>query len=125
MGEYATCGRTLARPCQNDLRWVKLPIMSGTHQAAGGRQTYRDAVASEVRAATARAKMSQKSLSEATGIRPSTLSRLWHGRYAFDVEQLDLIAQATGTRLTDLVSPPGYEATTRQYAPSNRPALAA
>ena len=56
----------------------------------------REAVAAEVRAATARANLTQAELSAKSGISTSALTRKWHGRTSFTIEELIAVASATG-----------------------------
>lgn len=59
-------------------------------------QSYSEQVAGEVRAAIGRANLTQSAVSAKTGISGATLSRKLSGKVAFDVEELNLIAQALG-----------------------------
>lgn len=59
-------------------------------------QSYSEQVAGEVRAAIARANLTQSAVSAKTGISGATLSRKLSGKVAFDVDEIALIAEALG-----------------------------
>ncbi|NII42261.1 transcriptional regulator with XRE-family HTH domain [Curtobacterium flaccumfaciens] len=59
-------------------------------------QSYSEQVAGEVRAAIGRAGLTQSAVSTKTGISGATLSRKLSGKVAFDVEELNAIAEALG-----------------------------
>lgn len=59
-------------------------------------QSYSEQVAGEVRAAIARANLTQSAVSAKTGISGASLSRKLSGKHAFDVDELARIADALG-----------------------------
>jgi transcriptional regulator with XRE-family HTH domain len=60
-------------------------------------------VAEEIRVLLARRKMSANQLAQVTGIKQSSLSRRMTGETAFDMDDLELIADALGVVVTDLM----------------------
>ncbi|MFZ3102801.1 MAG: helix-turn-helix transcriptional regulator [Desulfitobacteriaceae bacterium] len=51
-----------------------------------------------------RRKMTQKALAEATGIRPNTISAMWHGRIKrLEIDQLDRICESLGCQPGELL----------------------
>jgi transcriptional regulator with XRE-family HTH domain len=60
-------------------------------------------VAEEIRVLLARRKMSANQLAQLTGIKQSNLSRRMTGETAFDLNDLELIADALGVAVTDLM----------------------
>ncbi len=63
----------------------------------------RDAIAAEVRAATARAGFTQKELAERIGISSTALNKKWHGATSFTVEEFIRVAKATSVPVTSLL----------------------
>jgi transcriptional regulator with XRE-family HTH domain len=63
----------------------------------------REAVAAEVRAATARYRMSQSKIAKALGISQPALSRRYSGVIAFDTDELFGIAKLLNVPLSELL----------------------
>lgn len=66
-------------------------------------QSYSEQVAGEVRAAIARANLTQSAVCAKTGIKGATMSRKLAGKIAFDVDELNLIAGALGLVVFELM----------------------
>ncbi|QKS13913.1 helix-turn-helix transcriptional regulator [Curtobacterium sp. Csp1] len=66
-------------------------------------QSYSEQVAGEVRAAIARANLTQSAVCATTGIKGATMSRKLSGKVAFDVDELSLIADALGLVVFELM----------------------
>lgn len=67
----------------------------------------RERTAEEIRVILARRKMSAAELARRTGIRQQNLSRRMTGETAFDLDDLEVIAQALGVKVSDLVNDGG------------------
>jgi hypothetical protein len=80
-------------------------------------QSYTEQVAGEVRAAIARANLTQSAVCAMTGIKGATMSRKLSGKVAFDVEELHLIADALGLVAFELMPRTRPAAATAQVAP--------
>lgn len=63
----------------------------------------REHVAEEIRVLLARKRISATELARRTGIKQSTMSRRMTGETAFDMDDLELIADALGVEVTDLM----------------------
>lgn len=51
-----------------------------------------------------RRKMTQKALAEATGIRPNTISAMWHGKIKrLEIDHLDRICESLGCQPGELI----------------------
>jgi transcriptional regulator with XRE-family HTH domain len=72
-------------------------------EATPPRGRLREHVAEEIRVLLARRKMSATQLANITGIKQSSLSRRMTGETAFDMDDLELIADALGVAVTDLM----------------------
>jgi transcriptional regulator with XRE-family HTH domain len=72
-------------------------------EATPPRGRLREHVAEEIRVLLARRKMSANQLAQLTGIKQSSLSRRMTGETAFDMDDLELIADALGVAVTDLM----------------------
>lgn len=78
--------------------------MNDTAIAVRGR--LRERTAEEIRALLARRRISAAELARRTGLKQSTLARRMTGETAFDVDDLELIAEVLGVSVADLL--PGY-----------------
>jgi transcriptional regulator with XRE-family HTH domain len=74
-----------------------------TDEAPPPRGRLREHVAEEIRVLLARRKMSATQLARITGLKQSSLSRRMTGETAFDMDDLELIADALGVAVTDLM----------------------
>jgi transcriptional regulator with XRE-family HTH domain len=72
-------------------------------EATPPRGRLREHVAEEIRVLLARRKMSATQLAHITGIKQSSLSRRMTGETAFDMDDLERIADALGVAVTDLM----------------------
>lgn len=63
----------------------------------------REHVAEEIRVLLARRKMSATQLARLTGLKQSSLSRRMTGETAFDMDDLEVIADVLGVSVTDLM----------------------
>lgn len=68
------------------------------------RITYSEALAGEIRARMGRARITQASLAEATGISAPTVSRKLVGRHPFDTTELELVAAHLGALPSELLA---------------------
>lgn len=64
----------------------------------------RERAAEEIRVILARRRMSAAELARRTGMRQQNLSRRMTGETAFDLDELEVIANALGVKVSDLVS---------------------
>lgn len=64
------------------------------------------AVAAEVRAAAGRANCNQSDLARVLGISPASMAPRWHGRQAYDVNELDMLAAHFDVPITELFGRP-------------------
>ena len=69
-------------------------------------QTYTWQVATEIRAAAARAMISQRELGEALGLSQMAISRRFRGETAFDVEELAAVSALLDVPIDDLLPRP-------------------
>lgn len=67
----------------------------------GGR--LRERTAEEIRVILARRRMSAAELARRTGIKQSTMARRMVGETAFDLDDLEVIANALGVKVSDLI----------------------
>lgn len=74
-----------------------------TDNTPPARGRLREHVAEEIRVLLARRKMSATQLARLTGLKQSSLSRRMTGETAFDMDDLELIADALGITVTDLM----------------------
>jgi transcriptional regulator with XRE-family HTH domain len=72
-------------------------------EATPPRGRLREHVAEEIRVLLARRKMSATQLARLTGLKQSSLSRRMTGETAFDMDDLELIADVLGVSITDLM----------------------
>lgn len=72
-------------------------------EATPTRGRLREHVAEEIRVLLARRKMSATQLARLTGLKQSSLSRRMTGETAFDMDDLELIADVLGVSVTDLM----------------------
>ncbi|GAA4681171.1 helix-turn-helix domain-containing protein [Phytohabitans rumicis] len=63
----------------------------------------RERAAEEIRVILARRRMSAAELARKTGIRQQNLSRRMTGETAFDLDDLEVIANALGIKVADLI----------------------
>ena len=62
-------------------------------------------VAANIRAEAGRLGMNQSDLGRALGVTRATISKRWHGRRSWQLEDLDAVAAVLGVSVTDLVTP--------------------
>lgn len=74
-----------------------------TDEVPAARGRLREHVAEEIRVLLARRKMSATQLARLTGLKQSSLSRRMTGETAFDMDDLELIADVLGVSVTDLM----------------------
>jgi transcriptional regulator with XRE-family HTH domain len=96
--------------------------MSDTKASTRGR--LREHAAEELRVILARRRMSAAELARRTGIKQSTMARRMTGETAFDLDDLELIAEALGIEIADLFPPSGGATTTRSVSDDLNRALA-
>lgn len=92
--------------------------MSNTATVVRGR--LRERTAEEIRALLARRRISAAELARRTGLKQSTLARRMTGETAFDLDDLELIAEVLGVQVTDLL-PRSEGASIRKRNMSERP----
>ncbi len=63
----------------------------------------RERTAEEIRALLARRRISAAELARRTGMKQSTLARRMTGETAFDLDDLEVIAEVLGVEVTDLL----------------------
>lgn len=93
--------------------------------ATAVRGSLREQAAEEIRVLLARRRVSAAELARRTGMKQSTLARRMTGEIAFDLDDLELIANALGVPVADLLprsARAGTEAPTVRYdPPTERP----
>lgn len=75
----------------------------GMSTSDGARGWLRQRTAEEIRVLLARKRMSAAELARRTGIKQSTMARRMTGETAFDLDDLELIAQVLDVEVTDLL----------------------
>jgi transcriptional regulator with XRE-family HTH domain len=95
--------------------------MSEMAMAVRGRLRVR--TAEEIRVLLARRRISAAELARRTGMKQSTLARRMTGETAFDLDDLELIADVLGVTVTELLPQFSGPSTTTPYVvPAKRPA---
>ena len=64
---------------------------------------HREAIAAEVRAATARANLTQRELADRVGLSPNGMNQKMRGLSSFTVEELIAVADVTDTTVASLL----------------------